>query len=164
MSTINIDPRSTQRTPDPQRVRSRVTASLVSGTATQAHVEARNHVFTIDEPDSFGGDDRGATPVEHLLAALAACQVITIQVWAQKLGIAVDTVNVDVDGDLDLRGFLGTAEDVRPGFEGINVAVAIGGPDPDDRYQELLTAVEQHCPVTDNLRSVVPVTTSLLLT
>jgi uncharacterized OsmC-like protein len=43
-------------------------------------VHASSHIFTIDEPESLGGTDNGANPVEHLLASLGACQVITFQV------------------------------------------------------------------------------------
>ncbi|GAB2686789.1 OsmC family protein [Thalassiella azotivora] len=60
-------------------------------------------------------------------------------------------------GDLDLRGFLGTADGVRPGFQRIRVAVTIDGPEPPERYAELVRAVEEHCPVLDSIAGAVPV-------
>lgn len=148
---------------EPQRITPRVAARLVPGTATEVRIDAGHHAFTIDEPEALGGTDLGANPVEHLLAALGACQVISFQVWAQKLGIEVDHVAVDLSGDLDLRGFFGTADDVRPGFEQIEVAVRLEGPEDRERYQELVDAVEEHCPVLDNLRATVPVRGSFTL-
>ena len=97
-----------------QWIRPEVRTSLARGTATQVDVRAGAHTFTIDEPASLGGTDLGANPVEHLLAALGACQVITFQVWAQKLGLQVDSIGVGLAGDLDLRGFFGLADGVRP--------------------------------------------------
>ena len=138
-------------------LRAEVQAKLVSGTATQVQLQARDHAFTIDEPASLGGTDLGANPVEHLLAALGACQVITFQVWAQKLGLKLDTVDVDLRGDLDLRGFFGLDPQVRPGFQSIEVDVTITGPEDEARYAELVEAVEKHCPVLDNLGNTVPV-------
>nr|WP_257908385.1 OsmC family protein [Janibacter limosus] len=90
--------------------------SLVTG--TEVTLTSRQFSYTIDEPPAPGGTDKGANPVEHLLAALASCTVISYRVWADKLGLTVDTIDVDLRGDLDLAGFLGTDDSVRPGFPG----------------------------------------------
>jgi len=130
----------------PRHLTPQVRAQLVTG--TQVHVTAGSHEFTIDEPAGLGGTDLGANPVEHLLAALGACQVITFQVWAGTLGIRLESVDVQLSGHLDLRGFFGIQVDVR-----------ITGPETRERYDALVAAVEEHCPVLDNLRSRVPVET-----
>lgn len=135
------------------------TTSLIPGSATEVTVRAGSHGFTIDEPASLGGTDLGANPVEHLLASLGACQVITYQVWAAKLGIAIDSVEVDLTGDLDVRGFFGVDPDVRPGFQAIRAAVRVTGPESAERYAELTRIVEEHCPVLDVLTKGVPVST-----
>ena len=134
---------------------------LIPDTATGVDVTTSTHRFIIDEPAALGGDNEGANPVEHLLAALAACQVITYRVWAAKLGIAVDTVEVDADGDLDIRGFFGVDDSVAPGFSGIRTTVRITGPESAERYRELTRWVETHCPVLDTLTRTVPVATTL---
>lgn len=139
----------------PQHLTTQARASLVTGTTVR--ITARDHAFTIDEPHDLGGADSGANPVEHLLAALGSCQVITYQVWAEKLGITVEGIELDLTGEIDLRGFLGTADGVRPGFEGIEVHTTLTGPEPVERYQELVDIVERHCPVLDNLQNTVPV-------
>ena len=140
-----------------QIIRPEVRTTLVTGTATEVTVQAGAHRFTIDEPAGLGGTDKGANPVEHLLGALGACQVITFQVWADKLGIAVEEIDIALTGELDLRGFFGIDPDVRPGFSSIDVAVQLTGPETAERYQELVDAVERHCPVLDGLGNTVPV-------
>ena len=147
-----------------QPIHPQVTATLVPGTATQVSVRAGDHSFTVDEPESLGGTDVGANPVEHLLAALGSCQVISYQVWAEKLGLRLDEVDVSLGGDLDLRGFFGLNPDVRPGFASIDAQVRLAGPESAERYAELYEAVEQHCPVLDNLGNAVPVTTTITTT
>ncbi|WP_347351243.1 OsmC family protein [Intrasporangium sp.] len=147
-------------TTEPQLIRPEVRTTLATGTATEVRVGASSHSFTIDEPESLGGTDKGANPVEHLLAALGACQVITFQVWAQQLGIRLDEVDIALSGELDLRGFFGLAEGVRPGFRSIDVSVQLSGPETPERYDELTRAVEQHCPVLDSLGNAVPVRTT----
>lgn len=143
-----------------QIIRPEVRATLVPGTATEVAVRAGMHRFIIDEPAALGGTDKGANPVEHLLGALGACQVITFQVWAAKLDITVDEIDIALTGELDLRGFFGADPDVRPGFSSIDVAVQLTGPESAERYTELVESVERHCPVLDNLGNKVPVRAS----
>lgn len=149
---------STDRLPISPQVRT----SLVKGTATQVSVRAGGHVFTIDEPEDLGGADAGANPIEHLLAALGSCQVITYQVWADKLDLRLDEVDITLTGEVDLRGFFGLDAGVRPGFGSIEVEVRLSGPEPAYRYDELVRQVERHCPVLDNLSTPVPVTTTII--
>ena len=61
---------------------SSVRGRLVTG--TEVAITARQHEFTIDEPQSLGCADKGANPIEHLLAARASCTVISYQVWADS--------------------------------------------------------------------------------
>ena len=84
-----------------------LTAGAVLGSGLRVDIDIRNHRLTVDEPKGIGGTDEGPSPVELLLASLTACQAITYRVWAMKLGIALDTVAVETEGDMDLRGFLG---------------------------------------------------------
>lgn len=139
-------------------------SGLARGTTTEVRVSAGRHSFTIDEPPTLGGTDLGANPVEHLLAALGACQVITYRVWAAKLGIALDSVDVDVTGRLDVRGFFGVDPSVRPGFESLEVSAVVSGPEDPERYRELTRVVEEHCPVLDVLLNGVPVASTVTYT
>lgn len=150
--------RTRREIPAEHHVRTEVRTTLRPGTATEVSVTAGRHRFTIDEPASLGGTDLGANPVDHLLAALGACNVITYQVWARQLGIRLDGVDIALSGDLDVRGFFGLDGRVRPGFQGIEVTVTLHGPEEPERYIELRDAVEAHCPVLDNLTNGVPVT------
>jgi uncharacterized OsmC-like protein len=100
-------------------------------------------------------------PVQDALASLGSCQAITYRFWAEQLGIAVDSVAVRAEGDLDLRGFFGVDETVRPGFTAIRLDVTVTGPESPQRYQELAAAVDEHCPVLDLFRNPVPVTRTL---
>ena len=131
--------------------------TLVTGTTTEVTVRTGGHEFTIDEPPTLAGKNVGASPVEHLLASLGSCQVITYQVWAAKLGITLENVEVTLTGEIDVQGFFGLDPDVRPGFQWIGVAVRITGPETDQRYAELTKAVDEHCPVLDVITVGVPV-------
>jgi uncharacterized OsmC-like protein len=128
---------------------------------TEVDVRTGAHTFTVDEPPALGGADAAANPVQYALASLGSCQAITYRIWAAQLGIEVDSVSVRVEGDLDLRGFFGLDDTVRPGFTAVRVEVTVTGPESAERYAELATAVDEHCPVLDLFRNPVPVTRAL---
>lgn len=74
-----------------------------------------------DEPPILAGNDEGANPVEHLLNALAACVTTSMVAHAAVRGIHIEELESELEGDIDLRGFLGLANDVPRGFTDIRV-------------------------------------------
>jgi uncharacterized OsmC-like protein len=69
-----------------------------------------------DEPAILAGNDEGANPVEHLLHALASCLTTSMVAHAAVRGIEIEELESELEGDLDLRGFLGLAMDVPKGY------------------------------------------------
>jgi len=128
---------------------------------TEVDIRTGAHSFKVDEPPALGGADVAANPVQYALASLGSCQAITYQFWAEQLGIGFDTLSVRVEGDLDIRGFFGFDDSVRPGFSAVRVEVTVTGPESPERYQELAAAVDRHCPVLDLFANPVPVTRTL---
>lgn len=74
-----------------------------------------------DEPQILAGKDQGANPVEHLLNALAACLTTTMVYHAALRGIKIDALESELEGDIDLRGFLGISDEIRRGYQNIRV-------------------------------------------
>jgi uncharacterized OsmC-like protein len=72
-----------------------------------------------DEPPILAGQDQGANPVEHLLNALAACMTTGMVAHAAVRGIHIEELESQVEGDLDLNGFLGLDESVQKGYTDI---------------------------------------------
>jgi uncharacterized OsmC-like protein len=156
-----IDQTRTAVTDDPARGQLLFAADNTLVGVTEVDVRTGAHSFRVDEPEALGGTDTGANPVQYALASLGSCQAITYRFWAAKLGIDLDTVAVRVEGDLDVRGFLGFDDSVRPGFTAVRIDVTVAGPEEAERYQELAEAVDAHCPVLDLFRNEVPVSRSI---
>lgn len=129
--------------------------------AVATELSFRGHDVVIDEPSSLGGEDEAPNPVEFALAALISCQVVTYRFWAAELGVALDDVQIHAEGDLDVRGFFGLQEGVRPGYGDVRLEVRIVGPESPERYEELRRVVDEHCPVLDLFSNPTPVQTAL---
>jgi len=124
-------------------------------------IVAGKHTFLVDEPGSLAGDDLAASPVEYALGALISCQIVVYRLYAQALGIAVDDIRIDAEGDLDARRLFGIEESVRPGFVAVRLHVTIDGPESEERYQDLRNAVDAHCPVLDLFANATPVSVTI---
>lgn len=74
-----------------------------------------------DEPPILAGGDDAANPVEHLLHALASCVTTSIAAHAAVRGIHIEEMESELEGDIDLNGFLGLNPDVPKGFTDIRV-------------------------------------------
>lgn len=127
-----------------------------TGTGVQCEAQTGDHVITIDEPASLGGNDTGPNPVELVLDALGGCLVVLTNAFAPTHGVEVKSVSAEIEGDLDPDGFMGKS-DVRPGFSAIRYKLNIESDSDSDKLSELIEHVEQACPVKDTLKGV-PIT------
>lgn len=57
------------------------------------------HHTRADEPETYGGTDRGMTPYQFLAAGLGACTSMTIRMYARRKGWSLAHVQVDVTHD-----------------------------------------------------------------
>jgi len=146
---------------DPDKARAVFKADGEGADGVRTELRIGRHQVTIDEPPALGGQDAAINPVESALAALVSCQVVTYRFWAAKLGIPVDDVKVETEGDLDVRGFFGFDDAVRPGFGEVRLVVSLSGPADAAEYARLKETVDEHCPVLDLFRNPTPVTTRL---
>ena len=120
--------------------------------------DSRTEPFIIeaDEPPVLLGRDQAPNAGEYVLHALAACVSSTIVYHAAARGLALEGLECAVEGDIDLHGFLGLADDVRPGYQGIRVTVRATGDLDDDQIAELAT-LTRFSPVRDIVSNPVPV-------
>jgi uncharacterized OsmC-like protein len=132
----------------------RAMAQLKEG--VQVIAESRNFKVTIDEPTEMGGTNTGMNPVELLLCSLGACQAIVARVYAKKFEIHFDDLWIEVEGDLDLDGFLHKS-DVRPGFSDIRYNIHIATEEPIEKVTEFVNFISATCPIEDTIAHLVHV-------
>jgi uncharacterized OsmC-like protein len=74
-----------------------------------------------DEPPILAGGDDAANPAEHLLHALAGCITTSLIAHSAVKGIHIEELESELEGDIDLNGFLGLNPDVPKGYTNIRV-------------------------------------------
>jgi uncharacterized OsmC-like protein len=121
----------------------------------------RTHTLPGDEPGVLLGEDSAPNAVEMVLAALSSCLAVGYAYNAAARGIEIEDLTFQVEGDLDLRSFVGL-EGGRPGYEGIRVRYQVKSPASREQLVELCDYVQQTSPVLDIVSNRVPVTVDLV--
>ena len=110
-----------------------------------------------DEPPVLLGDNTAPNAVEAVLHALASCLAVGFVYNAAAQGIEVEELTFDLEGDLDLHGFLGLSDEVRAGYENISVTYRVKADAPREKLEDLCAYVQRTSPVLDIIRNSVPV-------
>ncbi len=113
-----------------------------------------------DEPVALGGDDTAPNPVEQLLGALGNCLAVGYAANATAAGIELQSLRIELEGDLDLHTFLGLA-DGHAGYETIQARVSIESEASADEINELHRKVVATSPVGHTLQRAIPVSVDL---
>jgi uncharacterized OsmC-like protein len=122
--------------------------------AGQELLHEQTFVLDADEPPILAGQDYGASPVEYLLHALAGCLTTTLVYHAAVAGIEIQEIESQLEGDLDLRGFMGLSEDVRKGLEKIRVTFRVK---TDEEDIEKLRELAKFSPVFGTISNATPI-------
>lgn len=114
--------------------------------------EERHHLeaFEVeaDEPPLLAGQDLAPNPVEHLLNALSVCLTTAMVAHAAVRGIHIDELDAEVEGDIDLQGYLGLSNDVPRGYTNIRVNFRVK---TDEDNMDRLKRLAQYSPVYNTL-------------
>jgi len=104
-----------------------------------------------DEPTALGGDDTAPNPVEQLLGALGNCLAVGYAANATASGIELDSLEIDLEGDLNLQTFLGLDADGHAGYDKIRADVRIESDASADQIEALHRRVIGTSPVGHTL-------------
>ena len=150
----------------------RVTTSWQGQTRSRSRVEgfgiggqqvSRAFSIDVDEPCELGGSNQYANPQEHLMAALNACMMVGYVAQCAVRGITLENLEIETDGEIDLRGFLGIDPAVRPGYENLSYVVRIKGSGTKEQFAEIHKAVMATSPNFYNVSQPVPLKPTLVV-
>jgi uncharacterized OsmC-like protein len=157
-----------KETPSLAQFRFRARNRWISGTCSQTdiesfsgaggeHVHASQFRYDADHPAVLVGEDRGPTPVEFLLHALASCITAGIGNIAAARGVTLTSVESRIEGDIDLQGILGLSDTVRNGYQRLRVNFAIQGDAPAEKLREIVEQARARSAVFDVLTNGTPI-------
>jgi uncharacterized OsmC-like protein len=114
-------------------------------------IKTSSHTFIIDQPKAAGGNDEGPNPLEIFLSSIAGCICAIGQIIARQERLEINSIYVDVTGELDKDFLMGKTEEGRAGFTKITANVDIDGNLNYEQKKELLEKIEKRCPIADNI-------------
>lgn len=128
---------------------------------TKTTVTVRDFEVVVDEPETLGGTDNGPNPLEYLLAAQAGCLNATAHEVADDMDIVLDTVEIEIEGDVNPAKFQGQSSDPRAGYQDVRVTIEADTDADDEILTQWVEQTEERCPVTDNMQNATPMDVSV---
>jgi uncharacterized OsmC-like protein len=138
---IERDPAKAERRPA-------LTATWTGGDRSKVTIAGKT--MAVNEPGTLG-------PMQLVLAAIAGCEIDVIATHATLMGVEIEELTVEVQGEFDVRSYLGISGAPPSGYERISYTARLRAPSISDHQLARLTeAVERASPVGDTLVRSVP--------
>lgn len=116
----------------------------------------------MDEPSGLTGTNTAPNMVEYTIGALGACWITGFAANASARGIKIKDLEVELQGDINLRGFFGLSDKVNPGYDAIKARVRLEADAPRERLEELYRDVLKTSPVGNTLSRPVEIDSELV--
>jgi len=124
-------------------------------------INADGHRFNGDEPEKYGGTDSGPSPYDLLSAALASCTVMTLNMYARRKRVPVESVRVDVQHGKIHAQDCTECESDRGKIDRFIRTIHLRGDLSRDQRQRLLEIADR-CPVHRSLHSEIDIRSHLV--
>jgi putative redox protein len=123
------------------------------GWPTTVTITDTEWTIQLDEPKDDGGQNSGPNPMQFFAASLAGCQNEQAQVVAEELGVSIQSIDIDLEIDLDLSGFMGMAKHSDDSYKKVRLSAVVRGDLTEQQTQELGQRVDRRCPILGLLRT-----------
>jgi uncharacterized OsmC-like protein len=124
---------------------------------------SRDFQIHADEPYELLGGNTAPNPQELLMAALNACLSVGYAASAAAMGVKLEKLEIETEGQLDLRGFLGLDSTVKAGYEEIRYTVLVKSSVPQEKIEELHRWVMKTSPNFSNLATSIRMIPNLVV-
>lgn len=123
------------------------------GWPTTVKITDTEWTLQLDEPTEDGGSNSGANPMQYFAASLAGCQNEQAQVVAEELSLNISKIDIELEIDLDLAGFMGEADHSKGSYKRVLLNAVVTGDISQDQVEALGQKVDMRCPILGLLRS-----------
>jgi uncharacterized OsmC-like protein len=115
----------------------------------ECEVEDGPWKLTVGVGPASGGSNAGPSPGTLGRGALGSCLAIGYAMWAARLGVPIDSLEVEVEADYDVRGELGVSDDVPPGYTQVRYIVTVASRAPEDDVRRVIDTGDKYSPYFD---------------
>jgi putative redox protein len=131
----------------------------LAGDSYTTEVMTPFHHLIADEPESVGGNNLGPTPYDMLLASLGTCTAMTLKMYANRKGWALEEINVYLNHEKIHQNDSVSVEDSKNSkLSKFTRWLEIKG-DVTDEMKEKLLEIADKCPVHKTLHEQITVET-----
>ena len=124
-----------------------------SGWATTVNITGTEWTIQADETEEDGGTNTGPNPMQYFAASLASCQNEQAQVVAEEMELAIDAMDISLEIELDLAGFMGMAAHSNDSYKKVQLTHTVGGSITAEQVGEMGDAVDSRCTILGLLRN-----------
>lgn len=121
--------------------------------STKVAITGTEWTLLVDEPSEHGGSNTGPNPMQYFTASLAGCQNEQAQVVAGELSVNITQLDITIETDLDLSGFMGEADHSNGSYKDVRLDAVVLGDLTDEQVKTLGEKVDARCPILALLRS-----------
>ncbi|MFA7325844.1 MAG: bifunctional alpha/beta hydrolase/OsmC family protein [Candidatus Kapaibacterium sp.] len=133
----------------------------IGSTGFTTDIQSGNHSITTDEPLSVGGDDFGPNPYDLLMASLGACTAMTMRMYADRKGWAIDEIIVHLSHEKQHVKDCQDCDTTSGYIDKIDKEIEIIA-DLDSEQKQRLLEIADKCPIHRTLHNEVKVNTKLI--
>ena len=123
----------------------------------------RRFEFVSDEPHELAGTNTGPNPQEYLLGALNACMTVGYVAAAALHGVELESLQIESEGSIDLRGFLGLSQEVPVGYDEIRYTIRVKGNGTAEQMKKIHEMVVATSPNRFNLSQPIKLVANLVV-
>lgn len=123
----------------------------------------RKHAIHSDEPFELLGTNQAPNPQDLLLAALNACMTVGFVAAATGAGIRIDSLEIESDCALDLRGAFGLDPNIKPGADVIHYTVRVRGSATAEQFEQVHQAMMANSPNRFHLVNPIAIESKLIV-
>ena len=101
-----------------------------------------------DMPEQIGGQGSAPTPGVFGRAAFGSCLATGYMMWASKLNVTIESLEITVEADFDDGSMFGVSDNPAGYFE-VKYFVKIKSPNTPEEIEAFLNKAEKHSPYLD---------------
>jgi uncharacterized OsmC-like protein len=104
----------------------------------------------IDAPGGLGGTNKGPSPLLVILSSIGACIIAVTRFWALIMNIEIEEMKVFSRGHINLGAIFGIDDSKLAGYDQLEPVIRIKANASEEKINELMDKVFNHCPVITN--------------